>query len=275
MDTKSITVCIVNYNSSDFTLNTLYCLDKLTKNKYKVIIRDNNSKLKDFLKLKRNIQNYSNVELYRVENFNYTPSMAHAIGINDLVKKIDTIYGVIMDADCTLLYKNWDEILINQINDEYPIIGTQISIRNGIKLRGIGDFPIMFTILFKTEIMKKLNIDFRPKNNGDLKDTGHELRKKYLENGYKGKLLMSKNTRDFKLGPFNKVICVEYYLNGYEEIFACHFSRGSSLGIPKYLHTKKKRLYTIPKIGYILLKLRGIREKKRWIKICKKIVANL
>lgn len=33
-----ITICIVNYNSSDFTLTTLYCLKKITINKYKVVI---------------------------------------------------------------------------------------------------------------------------------------------------------------------------------------------------------------------------------------------
>jgi GT2 family glycosyltransferase len=85
-----ITVCIVNYNSSDFILNTLYCLKNITKNSYKVIIRDNNSILKDFLNLKKKIRNYSNVELYRVDNFNYRGSLAHGIAINDLIKKIDT-----------------------------------------------------------------------------------------------------------------------------------------------------------------------------------------
>ena len=49
-----LTICITNYNSSEFVLNTLYCLKKLTKNDYKVIIRDNNSKIRDFLNLKEN-----------------------------------------------------------------------------------------------------------------------------------------------------------------------------------------------------------------------------
>ncbi len=128
-----ITICIVNYNSSEFVLNTLYCLEKITKNNYKVIIRDNNSKLKDYL------------------NF--------------------------------------------------------------------------------------------------------------------------KNTRSFKDGPFHNLVAVgEYYL---DEIFASHFGRGSYLGWAKYFKEWKKKLYSIPIIGAYIINLKGRREKKKWIKICKKIVNNI
>lgn len=270
----SITICIVNYNSSDFIINTLYCLERLTKNDYKIIIRDNNSRLKDYLKLERKIQKYSNVELYRVEDFNYLGSMAHGIALNDLVNRIDTKYGVILDADCTFLYKNWDEILINEINKEYPIIGTQ-NLDRGTKPV---DFPLMYAIFFYSDILKKLKIDFRPKDVSEAKDikttkdTGYELREKFLENGYKGKLLLIKSTRDYKLGPFNKVICGEFYLEGRNEIFASHFGRGSTLGSAKYFKGWKRNIYGIPVIGKKILKFKGKKEKKRWIKICTKIV---
>ncbi len=62
-----IAICISFYNDDNFILNTLYCLQKITKNKYKVIIRDNSSKLKNYVKLKKEIEKYPNVELYRVE----------------------------------------------------------------------------------------------------------------------------------------------------------------------------------------------------------------
>lgn len=267
-----ITVCIVNYNSADFVLNTLYCLKKLTKNKYKIVIRDNNSSIEDFEKLKKDIKNYSNVELYRIENFNYTGSIAHGIAINELITKIDTKYGVILDADCTFLHKYWDEILINEINENYPIIGTQPPISN--KSKKPIDFPLMYAIFFDTNIMKNLEIDFKPKNPKDFIDTGYELREKYLSNGYKGKLLKFKNTRNFKTGPFNKVICAEYYLNGHKNIFASHFGRGSSLGKSKYLKTGKKIFYQVPILGPFFLKIKGVREKNKWIEICKTTVNN-
>jgi len=265
-----ITICIVNYNSSDFIINTLYCLERITKNDYKVIIRDNNSRIKDYLNLEKKIQRYSNVELYRIEDFKFTGSMAHGIALNDLIQKIDTKYGTILDADCTFLHKNWDDILIKDINEEYPIIGTQASVGS----KKPQDFPLMFALFFYNEIMKKLQINFRPKKISNFLDTGQELRKKFLKNGYKGKLLLMKSTRNYKLGPFREVICAEYYLKGINKIFATHFGRGSTLGANKYLRTNKKFLYKTPFFGNFFLKAKGKKEKKNWIKICRKIVDN-
>ncbi len=277
---NSLTICIVNYNSSHFILNTLYCLEKITKNNYKMIIRDNNSNLKDYLNLEKNIRNYSNVELYRVKDFKLTGSMAHGVAINDLVNKIDTKYGVILDADCTFLYKNWDQILMNEIDEKCPIIGTQASQDYGSKKQGI--FPVMYAILFYTNILKKIQPDFKPIESENFIDTGHQLKEQFLKKGYKGKLLYAKNTRTFKLGPFRKIFCEEYYLNGIDKIFACHFGRGSSLGRGKYLLKKNldgKNLklnlkYNIPFIGKSLVKIKGKRERNKWIKICEKIVDN-
>jgi len=273
-----ITICIVNYNSSDFIINTLYCLKKLTKNQYKVIIRDNNSDKADFLYLKKEIKNFPNVELYRIENFKEIGSIAHGIAINDLINKINTKYGVILDADCTFLIKNWDEYLINQINEEYPIIGTQAV--PGYYSKRASDFPLAFAVLFRTDILKKLNIDFMCKNPSEGLDTGYQLREKYLAQGYLGKILIGKNTREYKKGPFSNIICEEYYLDGFDNIFASHFGRGSTLGKAKYIIKKsedgkikkKKLLYTFPLIGNYFLTSKGKKEKKDWIKICKSLI---
>ena len=271
-----ITICITNYNSSDFTLNAIYCLKKITKNPYKIIIRDNNSRLKEYLKLKNKIKNLSNVELYRIDNLNIPlakASLAHALALNDMISRIDTKYGAVIDSDFTFLYKNWDVILINELNQKYPIIGTQAPVsKNSDKLK---DFPYMFGFFFYTDIMHSLNIDFKPDyDNLRKKDTGYKLREKYLENGYEGKLLLFRNTRDYKQGPFRNLTCAEYYLEGHNEIFGSHFGRGSTLGAQKYLSGKKLSIYSIPIIRKYILKLKGKVERKKWIHICKNIVNN-
>lgn len=276
LDSKNnlITICITHFNDTDFILNTLYCLEKLTKNNYKVIIRDNNSNVRSYQRLKQEIKKYKDVYLYQVENFNLTGSLAHGTALNDLMTKIDTPYGVILDADCAFLIKDWDEILINELDDRTKVIGTQAS---GKKPR---DFPLMFAILFKTETLKKLNIDFKPKNPLIGQDTGWELREKYLNSGYRGKIIKMKNTRSYKKGPFRRVVCAEFYLTGYSHIFASHFSRGSSLGANKYFKIYKKYFYKLPilnryflkKIGKYFLRKRGEKEKQKWIDICKEIV---
>ena len=193
-----ITICITCFNDPDFILNTLYCLEKITKNKYSVIIRDNNSSIKNYLKLKRGIKGYLNVELYREENFNEYGSMAHGIALNDLVSKIETKYGALLDADFTFLHKDWDEILINEINEDYPIIGAQMD-PNTDTDKPL-DFPCIIGIFFYTDILKKLKIDFRPnfEDPKNFKDTAYQLKEKYIQNGYNCKLI------DYKFSPLHK-----------------------------------------------------------------------
>lgn len=265
-----ITACITHFNDADFVLNTLYCLKHLTKNPYKVIIRDNNSKKRNYQKLAKAIKAYDNVELYRAEGFNLKGSMAHGTAINDLVSRIDTPYGAIFDADCAFLIKNWDEILKGLLNDKVKMAGTQAP-AGAVKPM---DFPLIFAVLFETEILKKLNIDFRPKDLSMVQDSGWEVREKFFENGYQGELLIVKNTRTYRDGPFGHLVGIEeYYLPGINHIFACHFGRGSTLGSAKY---KKGQglIFNIPFLGRFFRQLKGRREKKKWIDICHKIVST-
>ncbi len=277
MNQPLITVCISSHNDSEFVLNTLYCLKHITKNKYKVIIRDNDSDKNHSDYLRKNIRKYPNIELYKVKNLNLVGSMAHGTSLNDLVKRIDTKIGVILDADFTFLYKNWDEILINEISEEYPIIGTQASEFSRKDL----DFPYVYGILFNFEIFKKFKVDFKPSkpsfigdNSPIIKDTGYKLRELYLKHGYKGKLITNKRTTIYRLGPFHKINCSEFYLDGYDRIFGSHFKRGSTVNTSKYIGKKRITVFKIPIIGYQLLRLKVKREKMRWIKTCKLIVSS-
>ena len=268
METTKLSVLIVNYNSADFVEISLYALKKLTKNPYQVFIRDNNSKLQDFLKLKRIAKKYDNVLLERIET-NLTGSMAHGTALNALAKKVNTPYFSILDADATWLKKNWDQILIEKINNQVKVAGTQAS---GDKPK---DFPLMFAILLETETFKKLNIDFRPQDMEKNQDTGWGLKQKYLGAGYKGEVFKIKNTRDYKKGPFACLCGIgEYYLDGEKAIFASHFGRGSTLGANKYSRGSQKYFYKVPVLGKYLLQKRGEKEKKEWISICQKITNN-
>jgi cellulose synthase/poly-beta-1,6-N-acetylglucosamine synthase-like glycosyltransferase len=260
-----LTIITVNFNSADFLANSLYCLKKLTKNKYKVYILDTGSNTKDFQKLKEITKNYNNISLER-KNTGLKGSIAHGNALNYLVSKVNTPYFSILDADAIWLIKGWDKILISKINDKVKVIGTEAA---GDKPR---DFPLMYAIFFETETFRKLNIDFIPKDIAKLQDTGWELRKKYLKAGFQGKILGMKNTRIYKEGPFKNIICAEYYLDGYSHIFASHFGRGSTLGAAKYIRTPKGFFYKISIIGKYFLQRRGEIEKQEWIRICKEII---
>jgi SAM-dependent methyltransferase len=261
-----LSILIVNYNSADFVEVSLYALKKLTKNPYQVFIRDNNSKLQDFLKLKKIAKKYDNVLLERVET-NLTGSMAHGTALNALAKKVNTPYFSILDADAIWLKKNWDQILIEKINNQVKVAGTQAS---GDKPK---DFPLMFAILLETETFKKLNIDFRPKDIQKHIDTGWELREKYLASDLRGDIIFEfKKKNKVKNRYFHNLRVAEYYFHNDPHIFASHFGRGSTVGAAKYKKGKIKYFYKTPFIGGYFLKKKGEKEKREWIKTCKLII---
>jgi len=269
MTEELLTVVIVNYNTADFIELSLFALANLTENKYKVIICDNGSRYFDKRKLRIIASKYSNVELV-LRKQSARGSMGHGEALNILIEKINTPYGVILDADAIFLKKKWDEILINQLDDKVKIIGCP-PVKNPIKPT---DFPSVYATLFDTGIFKSLKIDMRPKSVKDAiekgQDTGWEMREKFLKNGYKCKILDARSTRNYKEGPFGDIICAEYYLEGYDGIFACHFGRGATLGAAKYKDWNM--LLSLPVINYIARRMKGYKDKKEWLIICKEII---
>ena len=261
----AITVIIVNYNSTAFVELNLFALDLLTKNPFKVIICDNGSKEQEKAKLKLIVNKYENVELiFRQQT--HEGSIGHGEALNILTAKIDTKYGVILDADAVLLIAGWDEILINELDDITKIIGTP-PVSGNIKPT---DFPLMYAILFETESFKKLAIDMRPKDISKGQDTGWEMREKYLNANLKAKVLIAQNTRDYKKGFFGKFLCAEYYHEKYSHIFACHFGRGSTAGKAKY---KAGNIFLkLPGLEGVYKKIKSQKEKKQWISLCRQII---
>lgn len=264
MSEDLITVVTVNYNTSAFVEISLFALAKLTKNRYKVIICDNGSSYLNQRKLKRIASKYNNVELF-FRRESALGSIGHGEALNILIGKIDTPFGAILDADATFLKKDWDEILINQLDDEVKIIGAP---RNLIKSV---DFPSTYAVLFDAEVFRSLKIDMRPKNPKIGQDVGWEMRERFRKNGYKDDFLEVRSTRKYKEGPFGNVICDEYYLQGYDGIFACHFGRGATLGAAKY-YKGRNRLLSVPGVNHIAKKMKGYKEKKEWLAVCKKII---
>ena len=262
---ERITVCIVHFNDAEFVLTSLYCLKKLTKNSYKVLILDNGSKIKNYNKLKQGIKVYPNVFLRRKET-DLRGSMAHGTALNELVSKVDTPFFAILDADCTFLKKDWDEILIGEMNERVKAVGTRAPLPKP------QDFPLMFAILLETETFKSLNIDFRPNDLSKNQDTGCEMRDKYIKAGFSGLNIEKKNTREYQDGPFATILGVdEYYFKGDNDIFASHFGRGATFGAAKYAKGTNF-IYRLPVIGKFFRIRRGKKEKKQWTKICQKIL---
>ncbi len=266
-----LTILVVNYNTSRFVELMLYALKKLTINPYLVRIVDNNSDGTDFRRLIKIVAEYANVELERRKT-SQRGEWAHAEALNYLTANITTPYFAIIDADATWLRRGWDEILIKRLDERTKVIGTQAPI-GSVKE---ADFPLVFAMLFETAAFQALKIKFDPPpppGHG----VGAKLRNAYLTAGYRGAVIEMKNTRNYKAGPFRRLICALYYLDGdYQHIFAAHFARGSTGGASKYAGQQSNRLisrvYTLPGLGRWLLRWRFTLERNAWLRICRSII---
>lgn len=259
--TPETTILTVNYNSADFIAMQLYAFTKLSKNPFRVYILDNNSKLKDFKKLQRIVRGYPNVSLKR-RTTDLKGSVAHGTALNILIKKINTPYFALMDADCLWLKKDWDEIMKRKFTNKIKITGTQA---DSINMQQ--DFPQQYAIFGNSKVFKSLNIDYAPDEEDKKHDTGWKVRKAYHDKGYKGLVLNMKNTRDYHDGPFNTVLAsAEYYLAGETDIYIAHFGRGSN---PMGKNMSKNQ---IPILRSIIKYISWTRDKKTWLTIAKRII---
>lgn len=263
-----LTVVTVNYNTSDFIDLMIDSLKVLTKTTYKMIICDNGSRRKDLKKIKALVDRNPNIDIIFRNQNSEPPSVAHATALDLLIKNIKTNYFVVMDADAVFLLKYWDEMLINQINERVKAVGTPLHKGNHPKPT---DFPLVFAVLYETATFKNLECSFLPKvdemTNG--KDTGWEIREKYHENNFNGKVVEARNTRNYQKGPFRSVVCTEYYYK--DKLLASHFARGASNGYAKYHH---KWYFKIPIVSRLIRKLVGKKEKRDWIQISRNIITS-
>ena len=274
--TKSakLTLLTVNYHTSDFIENMLYCLHKITHNPFRVLIVDNFYSDEETLKIKKICSNYDNVETFFRKQSQFG-AIGHGEALDFLTQRVDTDHFAILDADATFLIKNWDELLTSNINTQCKVIGTQAPINQAKKPI---DFPLMFAILFETVTFQKLDIKFKPTSEEHAlkgKDTGYQLRQRYMDAGKTGKLLYHTYSIKEKDSPFYGIACAEYYLPRNNAIIASHFWRGATLAMSENISLDNRLYYLIrrtPVVGGRAINFTRKMQKKKWLKICKNIV---
>jgi len=84
-------------------------------------------------------------------------SFNHGTAINYALPKITSDYIIIADADLAMLYKNWDEVIIEQLQ-KYDCFGS----KNVKKNREGLNFPNVPFFCFRKDVLNKIDLDFTP-----------------------------------------------------------------------------------------------------------------
>lgn len=164
-------------NSADYSEFLKYTCEKFLSNKHEI-----NWKCIESVDCERLPVGYKLVS--KTGNMNHN-SMNHAIALNKAQDYVESEYVIFIDSDMAILYKNWDDIIVNELN-KYDCFGG--SYNNKLKYK---NFPTVYLFAFRKHILNKCRLDFFPK----LKD-GIESPCKYILRDKEEAKLFNKNIGD-------------------------------------------------------------------------------
>lgn len=103
----------------------------------------------------------------KIENYSIVKNIQQKSGISDghgkcldsILREMTSQYGVFFDSDVCVLVQDWDQKLINKLDEKNIIIGSEYHHTDG----KIVNFPNVITCMFSVYDFKKLNISFVPK----------------------------------------------------------------------------------------------------------------
>ena len=90
----------------------------------------------------------------RTKQERISSSYNHSIAVNKSLGYIKSEYAVIIDADIALLYRGWDDVIVNELDTGVSCFGFN---------RPRENFPSVFLFSFKKDLLNKVVLDFRPK----------------------------------------------------------------------------------------------------------------
>jgi len=143
-------VCIYNA-ASDYAEFTKNISSKLLSNKHNI-----NWKCITCGKLKRLPRGYEHVGSIFGGNFS---SMRHGIALNKASKLSKEKYVIMLDSDLVLLYKDWDDIVIKNLDSGFAAFG----VGTPFQVRRSQSFPFIYFFCYRKDILDKFKLDFRPK----------------------------------------------------------------------------------------------------------------
>lgn len=90
-------------------------------------------------------------------------SKKHADALHEALNHIEHEYVVFIDSDIAIVYKDWDDVIVNEL-DNYDCFGGAYSSESDDKFNKIRykKFPTVNFFAFKKELLDKIKLDFNP-----------------------------------------------------------------------------------------------------------------
>lgn len=139
----------ISRNSSDYAEYLKYTAEKFLSKKHEI-----NWKCIESVNAERLPKKYNRVSKSEQTGHN---SMNHGAALNLALDYIENDYVIFMDADMAIVYPNWDDIVIKELNN-YDSFGT--SYDDILKYQ---NFPMIYFLAFRSYVLNKVKLNFNPK----------------------------------------------------------------------------------------------------------------
>jgi hypothetical protein len=106
--------------------------------------------------IQKNLENIDIVYHERISS--HDGSRGHGDCLNLIFEHMTSRFGVLVDADVAFLCKNWDILLIDQLDSSTVMIGSEYHPTDGKMV----DRPNVITCAFDTNVLKSLSVNFMP-----------------------------------------------------------------------------------------------------------------
>lgn len=89
-------------------------------------------------------------------------SMKHAIALTEALNYIESDYVLFTDSDVAVVFKGWDNIIIEKLN-KYDCFGGAYAKGNDRRVKSrYKNFPKVNFFAFRADVLEKVKLDFRP-----------------------------------------------------------------------------------------------------------------
>lgn len=199
-----LTIITSNYNTNDFLNPLEESIQKNTKMEFNLIIGTPQNQIIS--------SKYGKIITHKINEAQ--GSKNHGLVLNQLIKEVKTKFCLIIDIDCFIILKDWDELLIPLLS-KYRLIGAEaFRVDKITKTRLLhANFLLGYTDDFK-------NINFCPDFSRNVDTAG------FLSIQLKDQPILELKHMNPTL-YFNSVHCAEYQYDN--KIIYYHYGRGASL----------------------------------------------
>jgi hypothetical protein len=152
----SFTVCSVNYLTQRYIQFQDYTYRRLADDKnFKRLICNVTPDNAEAEALSR----MPNTKVFFSDTEGLSGSQSHGHGLNEILPLIDTEYAVFADPDTAALMPGWDTACLEALSDKSIAIGSPYHPDYTNRYQ---EFPNVIFFFFNVEMLRRLNVDFRP-----------------------------------------------------------------------------------------------------------------